>query len=109
MIFHQQSISNIENPIDFIPKDEIPKGKIMQISISPFQPHQSCPTHQHYDLWEIFIVDQGSIDITIDNVLYHLNEKDGIIVKPHHDHSLMNNNNSTTTMFVIGIACPESV
>ena len=108
MLFHKSTTSTLENPIDFIPNNEIPKGKIMQISISPFQPHQSCPLHQHYDLWEVFIVDEGEIDITVDDTVYHLKEKDGLIVKPHHNHALVNQTDSITTMFIIGIACPES-
>lgn len=84
-----------------------PKGKIMQLSIAHFKPNQGCPVHQHYDLHEIFIIDKGEIDITVDETTYHMKASDSIIIRPGHDHSLMNNTEILCEIYIIGIACPK--
>ena len=82
------------------------KGKIMQISIAHFKPHQSCPIHQHFDLHEVFIIESGEIDITIDNNTIHLCKNDVCLVRPGHDHSLLNDTDTLCEILILGIACP---
>lgn len=82
------------------------KGKIMQISIAHFKGHQGCPKHKHYDLHEIFVIEKGDIDLTVDDTTVHLNPKDVCLVRPGHDHSLLNKNETTCEILILGIACP---
>ena len=89
-------------------KNIIPKGKIMQISVAYFKPNQSCPKHEHYDLHEVFVCDKGSIYITVDDKTVFMNEGDVVIVRPHHQHELINKESETCEMICIGIACPEN-
>ena len=84
----------------------LPKGKIMQISIAHFKGHQSCPQHHHYDLHEVFIIEKGSIDLTVDDETIHLNPKDVCLVRPGHNHSLINQNDFLCEILILGIACP---
>lgn len=83
----------------------IPNGKIMQISISHFQPHQSCPSHKHFDLHDVFIIEKGNIYITIDDQTFHLEPKDVCLVRPGHNHSLINQSDSLCEILILGIAC----
>jgi mannose-6-phosphate isomerase-like protein (cupin superfamily) len=80
------------------------RGRIMQLSISRFNPHQSCPAHKHDDLHEIFVCERGSIDVTVDDRRIHLDPKDVLLVRPGHVHSLVNDASAICDLYIIGIA-----
>jgi mannose-6-phosphate isomerase-like protein (cupin superfamily) len=86
--------------------DVIPRGKIMQIAMSQFQPHQSCSPHKHYDLHEVFVCESGEIDLTVDSEEIHVVPGDVVLVRPGHVHSLINRSEILCEMLLIGIACP---
>ena len=95
----------LNNKSEFLNNNLIPKGNIMQISIAQFLPSQSCPIHQHYDLFEVFIVDSGEITIFVDEKKINLIENDLLIVHPKINHSLINETNKLCEILVLGIAC----
>jgi quercetin dioxygenase-like cupin family protein len=98
---------NSGNPWTIFGPGVIPPGKIMQISVSPFAPGQSCPDHTHHDLWEVFICERGQINMKVDTDNISLFEKEVVLVKPGQKHGLTNNSDSTCELLIMGIACPE--
>lgn len=103
----EYEIKDSDFPQIIIDKGIIPGGKIMQISFADFKSQQSCPKHQHIDLFEVFVVDDGEIDLTTDEETVHITEGDCVLIYPLHDHSLVNKSNTTCKMLVIGISCPD--
>jgi quercetin dioxygenase-like cupin family protein len=98
---------NGDNPWTIFGAGVIPAGKIMQISVSPFAPGQSCPDHVHRDLWEIFICECGQIDMRVDGETILLSEKEVVLVKPGQSHGLTNNSDQSCELLIMGIACPD--
>jgi quercetin dioxygenase-like cupin family protein len=84
----------------------LPRGKIMQISISHFLPHQSCPAHKHFDLHEIFVCESGEVNLTVDDHEVHLLPGDVVLVRPGHVHCLVNTSEALCELLILGIACP---
>lgn len=87
--------------------DVLNKGKIMQISVAVFNPGQDCPVHKHFDLHEIFACEKGEIDITVDDTTVHMVPNDVLLVRPGHNHSLINKTSEICQLLIMGIACPE--
>jgi len=85
-------------------QNHIPCGRIMQISIAHFQPFQSCPKHQHFDLFEVFIVKSGSISVVVNQTQIDLGTGDVLLINPKNDHELHNRTDILCEMLVLGIA-----
>jgi mannose-6-phosphate isomerase-like protein (cupin superfamily) len=81
----------------------------MQISIAHFRPHQSCETHRHIDLHEIFICEKGEIDVTVGSETVTIRPRDVLLVRPGNDHGLVNRTEELCELLIFGIACPVDV
>jgi quercetin dioxygenase-like cupin family protein len=95
------------NPWTIFGPGVMPPGKIMQISVTPFAPGQSCPEHVHRDLWEIFICERGQIDMRVDGENIALLEKEVVLVKPGQSHVINNTSDKPCELLIMGIACPD--
>lgn len=71
-----------------INKGRIPK--LTNFSQSTIKPGQYCPSHQHPDMWEVYLVETGQGKMVLNGNEIALCEGDCLIVDPGEDHSMQN-------------------
>jgi len=76
----------------FIENGRIPK--LTNFSQSRIKPGQYCPSHQHPDMWEVYLVESGKGEMILDGKEVPLSEGDCLIVDPGEDHSMQNSSST---------------
>ena len=72
----------------FIAKGRIPK--LTNFTQSILKPGQSCPSHAHPDMWEVYLVESGEGRMFLNGQEIMLRQGDCLIVDPGEEHSLQN-------------------
>lgn len=94
-------------PIDKIKKKVIfPQGQIphlTQFAQGYFQPGSSVPKHKHHDLYEIFLIEKGEIEFTVNNQKFILKKGEAIVIDPKETHQLKNKNHQTAVLTYFSI------
>lgn len=73
----------------FLKNGQIPH--LTQFAQGYFQPGCLIPKHKHLDMYEIFLVEKGQIEVKIDNKKIILKQGDFLTIEPNETHSLANN------------------
>ena len=84
----------------FVRKGEM--GNITQIALIAFQPGQIADSHEHLDMFEIFIVQKGRGRITVDEKVIDLEAGDCVVVSPGEVHEVENNSGEVMEVLVVG-------
>lgn len=95
-------------PLDKIQKKVFLKnGQIpclTQFAQGRFQPGCFVPPHKHLDMWEIFLVEEGRIEVKIDNKKIILKKGDCLTIEPNETHTFKNPFKSSATISYFSIA-----
>lgn len=86
----------------FLENGEVPR--LTQFARSTFQPGQVAPAHSHPDMWEVFLVTQGTLTITVDGRAHQLPEGASITLAPGESHELRNDSREELHLTYFGIA-----
>ena len=60
-------------------------------------------SHQHNDMYEVFLVSSGQCAMTINSVEYQLNEGSCVVIEPTEEHSLKNNGATDLILTYFGL------
>lgn len=88
-----------------IDKNEIPN--LMMFSTATFKPNQKVELHKHDTMFEVFYVQSGKAEFTIDNTKHIVQKGDCITVEPGELHSQSNPFTEDVTWLYFGIAVDE--
>ena len=84
-----------------IRKGEIPA--IAQVARATFPPRQTAAAHAHPDMWELFICENGSGTMTLDNQKIRLTPGQFVLVEPNETHEIQSDENSPLELTMLGI------
>lgn len=88
-----------------IDKNEIPN--LMMFSTATFKPNQKVELHKHDTMFEVFYVQSGKAEFTIDNTKHIVQKGDCITVEPGELHSQSNPFMEDVTWLYFGVAVDE--
>lgn len=84
-----------------VKKGQIPF--IAQIAKTTFKIGQIAPSHIHQDMYEVFIVEQGSGKAILDNREIQLEQGTILTVEPGEAHEIVNNSKNLLVLTIIGV------
>jgi mannose-6-phosphate isomerase-like protein (cupin superfamily) len=82
---------------------ELGSGKVVNFSQAYFPPGEKAPAHAHEDMAEIFMVQSGEGEITLNGQSFDLSPGMYILVEPGDTHEIYNNGKETLVMGYFGI------
>lgn len=85
----------------FIKNKEIPH--LTQFAQGYFKPGSIVPKHKHTDMYEIFLVEKGSITFIVNSKRIQLPPGQTIIIDPGDEHEVINETNKEVTMTYFSI------
>jgi|GEM_PF-812025 len=77
-------------------------GDLTQASRAVLPPGESCPTHSHADMWEMFIVEEGTGTLVVDGQQIGLEANTCVVVSPGERHELRNPSQADLVVLTIG-------
>ena len=78
-------------------------ANIMQVAISMLQPGQAVAPHTHADMWELFLVRSGAIQVTFDERAEVLQADDLIVIPAGTAHGVACAGEETAELLVMGL------
>lgn len=94
------SVDKIQKKV-FLKNGQIPH--LTQFAQGYFQPGCFVSPHKHLDMWEIFLVENGEIEVTVNDKKTLLKKGDFLTVEPNEPHSFKNTSSSPTTITYFSI------
>lgn len=94
------SVDKIQKKV-FLKNGQIPH--LTQFAQGNFQPGCLVPPHKHLDMWEIFLVENGEIEVAVNDKKIILKKGDFLTVEPHETHSLKNTSKFQTVITYFSI------
>src|SRR3989344_547974 len=88
-------------------KDDIPKGTIQMINWSTLLPGKTFQNHYHEAMDEIFIILNGSVNITVNNEVEKLTKGDAVVVPANLEHTMTNLGDTPIQYIAIGSIAGE--
>lgn len=85
----------------FLKKGQIPH--LTQFARGFFQPGCLVPKHKHLDMYEIFLVEKGRIEVKIDNKKIILKQGDFLTIVPNENHFFANNSKTPAVITYFSI------
>ena len=85
----------------FLTNGEVPR--ITQFARSIFEPGDIAPAHSHDDMWEVFLVTQGTLTIRVDNETHILKTGSSITLSPNEHHELRNEGTTDLHLTYFGL------
>lgn len=71
------------------------KSKIQTINEAWLNPNESFKPHIHPDCEEIYYIQKGTGELTINNIKHYVQTGDWIVIEQNEEHSLLNNTKDT--------------
>lgn len=90
-----EDVSKIQKKV-FLQNGDIPH--LTQFAQGYFQPGCLVPNHVHNDMSEIFFVEEGEIEATVDGKIIVLQKGDCLSIQQGENHSLQNTSPMPTTI-----------
>lgn len=75
---------------------------ITQAATATIKPHDRIPSHIHETMYECYIITSGSLDITINDEMIHLDQGDFFCIEPHERHEIINTTEENAIIFYWG-------
>lgn len=94
------SIEKIQKKV-FLKNGQIPH--LTQFAQGYFQPGCFVPPHKHLDMWEIFLVEEGEVEVTVNDKKIILGKGDFLTVEPNELHSFKNTSKTPTIITYFSI------
>lgn len=77
---------------------------LMQLAVTRLDPGQRVEPHAHRDLWEIFLIRRGVVEIRVNDDVHMLEGDQWIVVPPPAVHSVACGGRDHAEMLVIALA-----
>jgi len=90
-----EEVEKIQKKV-FLRNGDIPH--LTQFAQGYFQPGCLVPNHLHKDMSEVFFIEDGEIEVTVDGKIIVLQKGDCLTVQQGENHSLKNTSSKPTTI-----------
>lgn len=84
--------------------NELIAGQVQMLNWALLEPQKSFNLHYHQDMDEVFIITQGTAEMTVNNNTVTMNPGDCILVEANEQHSMKNTTNTPVQYIVFGIS-----
>lgn len=88
----------------------IPNGVIPNITFfsrSTFKPNQTCTAHTHHDMWEVYLVEAGTLTMTCNGKTTEHPKGSCVTIEPSEEHSASNQHAEDLTLTYFGVLDSE--
>lgn len=82
--------------------DTIPN--LMMFNSAIIKPNDNVESHQHETMYEVFYINKGNIEFTIDSEKIKLTKGDTVTIEPKEIHSLINTSQEDCELIYFGIS-----
>lgn len=86
----------------FLKNGQIPH--LTQFAQGYFQPGCLVPKHKHLDMYEIFLVEEGQIEVKINSKKIVLKKGDFLTIEPNENHTFQNKSKNSAVITYFSIA-----
>jgi len=95
--------------IDFIPatKNHLIDGRVQMVNWSRLPAGKSFQPHYHEDMQEVFIILNGTVEMTVTDMTCELNGGDAILISPKEIHQMKNTCDDAVDYVVFGISTEQ--
>jgi len=77
--------------------------KLTTFSQSYFKPGQTCTSHTHSDMWEVYYINEGVMTMTCDGVVTEHHPGETVVIEPGEAHSASNQHSEALVTTYFGI------
>lgn len=85
-------------------KLDLMPGRVQMVNWAQLKPHASFNPHYHEDMAEVFLIIEGSVEMTINKEKIILERGDAVVVEPGEIHTMYNPSDNPIEYIVFGIS-----